>query len=257
MFSDLSTWNTRQNHRWPGYLNEPEEIFQLAAGKWRRAALRYGSISRLTDAPLRVPGRVVFVQHPRGDDRRDQSEENQGAEHLQHPPAVAREGPSCHRACGTGKAGGGKRAGSRPRARITPTLTTDTRNRRSYIATITSSNRVRCCHRGDASAGLIHSPVRMPSEAEAAQRVRLMPTRRWSAGSHNVTAGKLRRKELSLCCRFPATKSDRILFVISREFPGWLRHKFEKAYYYSYFYRLCWDSLPSHQVIIIINLFFY
>lgn len=51
---------------------------------------------------------------------------------------------------------------------------------RSYIATISRSDRIRRCHRGDESAGLIHHPVQMPSEAEeeVAQRGRSMPTQR-------------------------------------------------------------------------------
>lgn len=102
---DLTTQTIRRPIVGPVYLNKPEQIFQLAAGKWWSAALRSVSISRLTNAPFRVPGRVIFVQHPRGEDRHDQSEENQGTEHLQHPPAVATEGASCHRASRTEEGG--------------------------------------------------------------------------------------------------------------------------------------------------------
>lgn len=67
----------------------------------------------------------------------------------------------------------------------------------------------------------------MPSEAEeeeVAQQARLVPT----AGSLNVTTRKREQKDLSLCCRFPATSPA----VISRGIAGRWKPEFEKAYYY-------------------------
>ena len=76
------------------HLYKPEYIVQLAAGKWWRAPLGGISIavSRVLNAPFRVPSRVIAVQHPGGDARQGQSEDNQRTEQLQHPPVVAREG---------------------------------------------------------------------------------------------------------------------------------------------------------------------
>lgn len=86
------------------HLYKPEYIVQLAAGKWWRTPLGFISIagSWVLDAPFRVPSRVIAVQHPGGDARQGQSEDNQSTEQLQHPPVVAREGASCRRLSRTG-----------------------------------------------------------------------------------------------------------------------------------------------------------
>lgn len=73
-------------------------------------------------APFRVPRRVIAVQHPGGDVRQGQSEDNQCTEQLQHPPTVAREGASCRRLSRTEK--NASYWWKQLRARLTLTLTT-------------------------------------------------------------------------------------------------------------------------------------
>lgn len=87
------------------HLYEPENVAQLSAGKWWWTPLRLSSIAagQRLKATFRVPSRVVAVQHPGGDARQGQSEENQGTEQLQHPPEVASEGASCRRLSRTEK----------------------------------------------------------------------------------------------------------------------------------------------------------
>lgn len=82
------------------YLNKPKYVVQLPTRKWWRGPLSSSPVagSRVLDAPFRVPSRVIAVQHPGGDARQSQPEDNQCAEQLQHPPVVAREGgDSCRR----------------------------------------------------------------------------------------------------------------------------------------------------------------
>lgn len=76
------------------YLNEPKYVVQVPAGKWWRTPFRSVPVpgSRVLNASLGVPRRVIAVQHPGGDARQSQSEDNQCAEQPQHPPVVAREG---------------------------------------------------------------------------------------------------------------------------------------------------------------------
>lgn len=112
------------------HLYKPEYIAQLAAGeRWRLPRFSIAD-SRLPNAPLRVPSRVVAVQHPGGDARQSQSEEHQRTEQLQHPPVVA---TSCRRLSRVQGGGGGRgglaTGGNSYGARITLTLTTDIVNR--------------------------------------------------------------------------------------------------------------------------------
>lgn len=76
------------------YLDEPKYVVQVPAGKWWRAPLSPVPVagSRALNASFGVPRRVIAVQHPGGDARQCQPEDNQCAEQPQHPPVVAREG---------------------------------------------------------------------------------------------------------------------------------------------------------------------
>lgn len=88
------------------HLYKPENVVQLVAGKWWRASFRSISITgtRVPNAAFRVPSRVIAIQHPRGDERQSQSEDNQRTEQLQHPPVVARKGGLAAAVCpGQGK----------------------------------------------------------------------------------------------------------------------------------------------------------
>lgn len=84
----------RLSRRNKAHLYKPEDIVQVASGKWWRSPFNFSSITAgsALNAPFRVPSRVIAVQHPGGDERQGQSEDNQSTEQLQHPPVVAREG---------------------------------------------------------------------------------------------------------------------------------------------------------------------
>lgn len=90
-------------------LDEPKYVVQVPAGKWWRALPLLAPVpvagSRALDTSLGMPGRVIAVQHPGGDARQSQPEDNQCAEQPQHPPVVAREGggASCRRQSRTEK----------------------------------------------------------------------------------------------------------------------------------------------------------
>lgn len=89
------------------------------------------------------------------------------------------------------------------------------------MAAISRSDRVRRCHRGEASAGLIDSPVQMPSEAEeeVAQRVRLTPTHGADRLDRTTSPpGSARRKSSHSDALFRLRRPARFPAVISRGF---------------------------------------